>query len=344
VRWLHGGGSYWAWLMIYCGTCGHGLPDSARFCDNCGTPKSPAAAEPSHGAPPDGAANSTLASSGEPAEVAQIAVAASESLNKTVIGAVLGVLVVVVVGWFAVRRDTSDPLLITSADPGATSASTVVDVSTTVDPGLAIPITPLPTVSATTIAATTVPLTSILATTVPSTTAPPTTAPPPTAPPPTVLPGPGLPAFTQTCHNDVEGYSFTYPEGWFIADGGMLDLTCSLFDPLPFDVVVDAEFPITAVMTFVSYEDLDTFASWSLDPSYATVVVGPVEVEIAGHRAIITELEHTPESFFGAGALTYEIWMDVGGRTMTLMTLGPGPDYELNRMVVDAMALNLVMD
>src|SRR5690606_21358777 len=47
-----------------------------------------------------------------------------------------------------------------------------------------------------------------------------------------------VPALTNSCVNPREGYSVSYPAGWHVNPGDVLD-PCSLFDPDPIDVPRD---------------------------------------------------------------------------------------------------------
>jgi hypothetical protein len=181
-----------------------------------------------------------------------------------------------------------------------------------------------------------------------TTTEVPTTEAPTTAPEqiaaPSTDPDPPEPALGGRCRNDVYGYQLEFPERWSSNDGGIPELACSLFDPVPFDVDPDTEIPPVAIVVWMVEMDLDEFVDAVTDPTMVTVLDGPRAVEHAGLRGVEVEVEHTGEGFYSAGTLGFEVYLDAGERVLSFSTLGPRTSYERDKEIVRRMADSVVLD
>jgi hypothetical protein len=223
----------------------------------------------------------------------------------------------------------------------------------TIEPAASVPVLPT-TVAASTpasglppvvVPATEPPLTAppgsqpptTLPTTLPPATAPPTTVPPTTLPPTTTTP----PApDTTTCTNDEIGFSIEYPVTWYTTDGGDPLLSCTWFDPRPFDIPADSEIDVAISAYFVDI-DLDQMVEWELDPAFA-YVIDYRETTIDGRRAVVAEVEYGGDGYYPNGWHGYFYLVDWDGRTFELMTVGmPTTTFPGHVAVLDEMATTL---
>jgi hypothetical protein len=171
--------------------------------------------------------------------------------------------------------------------------------------------------------------------------APTSTAPPDTAPATTATTAPTSPAgaLTETCRNGHDGFTLSYPAGWYTEQDNPL-WRCSIFDPNRFVIDPDTEVPPTAVMVYVDLEPLARAVS-SYTNAHLWRVLSQTATTAGDHRAVAIELVDKGEAMYEAGTRQYIVLIDVGERTFVVETVDSGNDYRLNKQVVDAMAQTL---
>lgn len=179
----------------------------------------------------------------------------------------------------------------------------------------------------------------------------PTTAPDPTptpepTPEPTATPDPGSDpdeVLTQSCTNP-EGFTISYPEGWFTNDGSVTT-ECSIFDPATFEVPDATDARIGAISAFVDRVAYSNVAPDADGERSLTVVDGHQAVRLAG--------EADGEGLYDAGTrfTRYLIDLSAGAdddpRTLfvDLVDVGLGGDgYESMVPIVDRMARSVQLD
>lgn len=132
------------------------------------------------------------------------------------------------------------------------------------------------------------------------------------------------------CSNERAGYAIGYPADWYTAtlDG---EFECSFFDPEPFEIIPESEFPFTALQAFPAGEEDRTFAdvvAEYTDPMFEREVAR-VLVTVAGVPAVRLELEATGQGLYDKGTKTvvYVVDRDVFPFVVRAQIL-PGQDEE----------------
>lgn len=145
-----------------------------------------------------------------------------------------------------------------------------------------------------------------------------------------------------TCQNTLRDWTLEYPADWYTDDGGEPELTCTMFDPEPFEVELDTEPYFVGVFATWAANDYDEMVASTMEGTFATVL-DRQDVQIDGRRATAFLLEETGEGFFDAGWMRYEYHVEWGPASSFLITLSnpPGAFFEETRPVIDTMARSL---
>ncbi|MEX0816309.1 MAG: hypothetical protein WD027_02595 [Gaiellales bacterium] len=115
----------------------------------------------------------------------------------------------------------------------------------------------------------------------------------------------GLPEGWTLCSNERAGYAIGYPADWYTAtlDG---EFECSFFDPEPFEIIPESEFPFTALQAFPAGEEDRTFdqvVAEYTDPMFERELARE-ETAVAGFPAVRLELEATGQGLYDEGTKT----------------------------------------
>lgn len=142
----------------------------------------------------------------------------------------------------------------------------------------------------------------------------------------------------ERCANPTDGYALSYPAGWQVNRGDVLP-PCSLFDPEEIRVPRDSELPIE-IGVAVDVEPVP-FTRVSGE-TLGRRVVQREAAEIAGRPAVRLLSETTGEGLHPRGIRTYQVMVDLGGRTLAATAYEAGAlPLEHKRRVVDAMMESL---
>lgn len=146
---------------------------------------------------------------------------------------------------------------------------------------------------------------------------------------------------TMSCTTAVRGYRVEYPAGWYVDESNPA-LACGLFDPEPFTVEPNTEFPEVAVTIGVepgvAYADIVT---GNTDPTTWRVLERR-DITVDGFPAVVLETEQIDELLLPAGTYWYQVVIDRPGAATLVYTTGlPGADYDANRSTLDAMVASL---
>jgi hypothetical protein len=89
--------------------------------------------------------------------------------------------------------------------------------------------------------------------------------------PPVAQPDERMPASWRACDNPPAGYSIGYPGDWYTEslDG---QFACSFFDPEPFTILPNSEFPRVALQAGPTDTTVATYRGFMTDPENYTVV------------------------------------------------------------------------
>ncbi len=133
---------------------------------------------------------------------------------------------------------------------------------------------------------------------------------------------------TLACTNTVEGFSISYPEGWFTVTDPAEE-ACSAFAPRPIEAG-DFEAPVLAGPADVSYDEI-----LSELESPDVTIVSRADTTIAGRPAVAIEAFATEDP----GSLGYVYVINVDGQGFFIQTsIENTNDYENAKVVVDQMA------
>lgn len=145
-----------------------------------------------------------------------------------------------------------------------------------------------------------------------------------------------------TCQNTRYGWTLEYPADWYTDDAGDPELTCTMFDPEPFEVELDTEPYFVRVFATWAGNDYETMVASAMEGTFSTVL-DRQDLQLDGRRASAFLLEETGEGFFDAGWLRYEYYVEWGPTTSFLLSLTnpPGAFFDDAVPVVDAMARSL---
>lgn len=145
-----------------------------------------------------------------------------------------------------------------------------------------------------------------------------------------------------SCSNPQQGYSISYPDGWFTTQNNPQN-ACRWFDRELFKVVDASEAPLTALSVSVSDETFDA-ASGRMKKPYARRVLQHEVTAISGYRALRFEVEQTEEVVHPKGTRTYGYYIELGPKVIIVET-NALPDsktpYEDNKKVVDESVTTL---
>lgn len=146
-------------------------------------------------------------------------------------------------------------------------------------------------------------------------------------------------SLTETCSNDVDGFTLSYPTGWR-TEADNPNWRCSLFDPNQFVIDPNTEVPPTAVLVFVDQHPFaETYASLS-DQTLGSVL-STSDVTVAGRPGSTLEISDSGQVMYDAGTKHYYLLVDEGDRTVVFETIDVVDGYESNKQVIDAMAQTL---
>lgn len=114
-----------------------------------------------------------------------------------------------------------------------------------------------------------------------------------------------------SCTNERAGYAIGYPADWYTAtlDG---EFECSFFDPEPFEIIPESEFPLTALQAFPAGEEDRTFddvAKEYADPMFERELARE-ETTVAGFPAVRLETEATGQGLYDKGTKTIAYIVD----------------------------------
>jgi len=114
-----------------------------------------------------------------------------------------------------------------------------------------------------------------------------------------------------SCTNERAGYEISYPDDWHTAtlDG---EFECSFFDPEPFEIIPESEFPLTALQAFPAGEEGRTFddvVAEYADPMFEREL-GRDETKVAGFPAVRLETEATGQGLYDEGTRTIAYVVD----------------------------------
>lgn len=145
----------------------------------------------------------------------------------------------------------------------------------------------------------------------------------------------GLPDGWTLCANERAGYEIGYPADWHTAtlDG---EFECSFFDPEPFEIIPESEFPLTALQAFPAGEEGRSFedvVEEYTDPMFERELARE-ETTVAGFPAVRLELEATGQGLYDKGTRTivYLVDRDVAPFVVRAQAF---PDGELHEDVLD---------
>lgn len=139
---------------------------------------------------------------------------------------------------------------------------------------------------------------------------------------------------TAECVNEAESYSVQYPADWHVNTEGVLG-SCSLFDPDPIEVPRDSEIPLE-IAVIIDVESIP-FTAATGDVLGRRDLVRE-RTTVAGREAMRIEAESTGEGLYDRGIRSYQVFVDLGDRTMIAATYDVGSlDFERKRRLLDLM-------
>jgi hypothetical protein len=145
----------------------------------------------------------------------------------------------------------------------------------------------------------------------------------------------GFPEGWTLCANERAGYEIGYPSDWHTAtlDG---EFECSFFDPEPFEIIPESEFPLTALQAFPAGEEdrsFDDIVKEYTDPMFERELTRE-ETAVAGFPAVRLETEATGQGLYDKGTKTiaYIVDRDVAPFVVRAQAF---PDGELHEDVLE---------
>jgi hypothetical protein len=145
----------------------------------------------------------------------------------------------------------------------------------------------------------------------------------------------GLPEGWTLCSNERAGYAIGYPADWYTAtlDG---EFECSFFDPEPFEIIPESEFPVTALQAFPAGEEERKFEDVMTeytDPMFERELARE-ETTVAGFPAVRIESEATGQGLYDEGTKTVAYVVDRDGAPFVVRAQAP-PGTELQEDVLE---------
>jgi hypothetical protein len=120
----------------------------------------------------------------------------------------------------------------------------------------------------------------------------------------------GLPEGWTLCSNERAGYAIGYPADWHTAtlEG---EFECSFFDPEPFEIIPESEFPLTALQAFPAGEErsFEQVVEEYADPMFERELARR-DTTVAGFPAVRLETEATGQGLFDEGTRTLAYIVD----------------------------------
>jgi hypothetical protein len=145
----------------------------------------------------------------------------------------------------------------------------------------------------------------------------------------------GLPEGWTLCANERAGYELGYPSDWHTAtlDG---EFECSFFDPEPFEIIPESEFPLTALQAFPAGEEgrsFDDVVEEYTDPMFERELARE-EATVGGFPAVRVETEATGQGLYDKGTKTVAYIVDRDVAPFVVRTQA-FPDGELHEDVLE---------
>ena len=128
-----------------------------------------------------------------------------------------------------------------------------------------------------------------------------------------------LPRDWQLCTNSHAGYAIGYPAGWYTTQLNS-EQVCQQFDPMPFTIPIDGEYPMTALNAVQTTEAFDLATSATADPLDARTIIRE-ETTVGGRRAVRYEWAITDTGLYPDGTMRYGYAIDRDGREFALFTM-----------------------
>lgn len=159
-----------------------------------------------------------------------------------------------------------------------------------------------------------------------------------------------IPEGWQTCSNTVDGFSISYPAGWYTTAvatkwGGPSvqkpALACNYFNPTPFKIYWGTEPPTTALVVAFEDQGLQDATATHADPSYLSVV-DRQDVTAAGRSAVQLEVTQSGQGYYPQGTLEYQYIIEVDpAHSLVVSTMffpDSKTDYTAAKAIVDQAA------
>lgn len=132
--------------------------------------------------------------------------------------------------------------------------------------------------------------------------------------------GAGLPAEWNLCTNPTHRFRIGYPPLWHTTHPEPR-LACWFFDPEPFEVEPNTEFPLVALTAFPERERFRVVLDGLTEAQFADTVLRE-ETEIAGRPAVRIETVATGQGLYERGTRTYGYVVDRDGSAFLLTAAG----------------------
>lgn len=125
---------------------------------------------------------------------------------------------------------------------------------------------------------------------------------------------------TQSCTNDRDGYSLSYPAGWYTVDD-LPAWRCALFDPYPITIPAFSELPPTAVLVYIDRNRYRDVVEALTDPTFFRVIdlTGGTFTDRALSGVAIT-VRQTEALLYDRGTRFFYVIIDLGDRTFVAQT------------------------
>lgn len=139
------------------------------------------------------------------------------------------------------------------------------------------------------------------------------------------------------CTNTRRGYSISYPSGWYTTHLRPSQ-ACEYFDPEPFEIIEDTEFPPTGLFAARTDQSVESYLEQLTDPMFFDTVRRE-ETTVGDRSAVLVETTSTGQGESEPGERTYGYVVEVGVEKFAFVVLAtgmPGDDrYEEFKAVAD---------
>ncbi|WP_071515726.1 hypothetical protein [Geitlerinema sp. PCC 9228] len=173
----------------------------------------------------------------------------------------------------------------------------------------------------------------------------PTTSPSPTATPqpnqetpqtPKTGKNGNIPALSQTCTNEEQGYSIQYPQQWFTNSGEVV-ATCHFFDQQPLEIEPRTE-NFAAINIRIEAIPFQKLRQMSKETKISSKQLFKNTTTIGDRTTIVIERQATGKGMLPKNMKFYSYQVDLGDRTFVATTYDSSSrNYQRNKKILDAM-------